>query len=340
MRSYRTGRTCSRSPRGSSRRSPPAGRAGGGLRHQRAAERQQQQERGHGPGASVPARRAAAGALLLQRGRRLFLGPGFLAARRAIHHGRGLRRAERYCVVDEDFARRYWPKNECDRPAGLRRGFSRGQPREAYTVVGVVGPVKQAGLASRRPRARSIIRSATGSTTTFGSWSARVCRRNRSGRRCAGPSGRSIPSCRSTISARWRLASPTASYRGARRPCWREFSPLCPAPHRHWHLRSVELRRGPAPPRDRRAHRAGSPARADSRPVPCSALRLLAAGTVWDPGAWLTGRAMQHSLRRTARSRGDPRRPAAILGLVTFLACLVPSHRAARISPMEAMIEE
>src|SRR4051812_11037506 len=68
------------------------------------------------------------------------------------------RRAERVCVVDEDFARRYWPKNgPKSGPKSGPRGGAIGQqvfegssagesPAEAYTIVGVVGPVKQAGL--------------------------------------------------------------------------------------------------------------------------------------------------------------------------------------------------
>jgi predicted permease len=60
------------------------------------------------------------------------------------------RRAERYCVVDQDFARRYWPKSG---PRGgaigqkvFEGGSAGGDLAEAYTIVGVVGPVKQAGL--------------------------------------------------------------------------------------------------------------------------------------------------------------------------------------------------
>jgi len=51
----------------------------------------------------------------------------------------------RVCVVDEDFARRYWPKGG----AVGQRLFTGGKERddaEAFTVVGVVGPVKQAEL--------------------------------------------------------------------------------------------------------------------------------------------------------------------------------------------------
>src|ERR1700732_3436434 len=53
--------------------------------------------------------------------------------------------SDRVCVVDEDFARYYWPK------AGaigqrLWEGSEAGKDAEAFTVVGVVGGAKQAGL--------------------------------------------------------------------------------------------------------------------------------------------------------------------------------------------------
>ncbi len=59
--------------------------------------------------------------------------------------GADSRRPERVCVVDQDFARYYWP----DRSAIGRRLFQGSQPgpdAEAFTVVGVVGAVKQSGL--------------------------------------------------------------------------------------------------------------------------------------------------------------------------------------------------
>jgi predicted permease len=54
-------------------------------------------------------------------------------------------RAERVCVVDEDFARYYWPNGDA---LGQRlfQGSELGKDSEAFTVVGVVGRVKQAGL--------------------------------------------------------------------------------------------------------------------------------------------------------------------------------------------------
>jgi len=53
-------------------------------------------------------------------------------------------RAERVCVVDEDFARRYWPKGG----ALGQRVFQGNDSDDAklFTIVGVVGAVKQAEL--------------------------------------------------------------------------------------------------------------------------------------------------------------------------------------------------
>jgi hypothetical protein len=55
------------------------------------------------------------------------------------------RRSERVCVVDEDFARYYWPRASA---IGQRLwdGSEAEKDAEAFTVVGVVGGVKQAGL--------------------------------------------------------------------------------------------------------------------------------------------------------------------------------------------------
>ncbi len=55
------------------------------------------------------------------------------------------RRSERVCVVDEDFARYYWPHASA---IGQRLwdGSEAGKDAEAFTVIGVVGGAKQAGL--------------------------------------------------------------------------------------------------------------------------------------------------------------------------------------------------
>jgi predicted permease len=55
------------------------------------------------------------------------------------------RRNARVCVVDEDYARYHWPAGS---PLGekLFRGPDQRPDNEAFTVVGVVAPVKQAGM--------------------------------------------------------------------------------------------------------------------------------------------------------------------------------------------------
>ena len=57
-------------------------------------------------------------------------------------------RAERVCVVDEDFARRYWP-NGSALGQRLREGNETDEAK-LFTIVGVVGAVKQAELTEAR----------------------------------------------------------------------------------------------------------------------------------------------------------------------------------------------
>src|SRR5258705_12014993 len=59
------------------------------------------------------------------------------------------RRTERVCVVDEDFARYYWPHASA---IGQRLwdGSEAGKDAETFTVVGVVGEVKTSGAHRRR----------------------------------------------------------------------------------------------------------------------------------------------------------------------------------------------
>ena len=60
-------------------------------------------------------------------------------------------RSERVCVVDEDFARRYWPKGgalgqQVFHPGVTYTGKSEVEEGNLFTIVGVVGAVKQAEL--------------------------------------------------------------------------------------------------------------------------------------------------------------------------------------------------
>jgi ABC-type antimicrobial peptide transport system permease subunit len=71
------------------------------------------------------------------------------------------------------------------------------------------------------------------------------------------------------------------------------------------------------------------------------AVRLLAAGLVFGAaGAWLTGRAMQALLFEAPPLHLATLAAAAgIIGAVSLVACLVPSQRATRISPVEAIAD-
>jgi predicted lysophospholipase L1 biosynthesis ABC-type transport system permease subunit len=72
------------------------------------------------------------------------------------------------------------------------------------------------------------------------------------------------------------------------------------------------------------------------------ALRLLAAGlTLGLLGAWLTGKAMQSILFQVpALHLATLAGAAGVLGVVSLVACMLPSDRAARISPLEVLAEE
>ena len=69
-------------------------------------------------------------------------------------------RPERVCVVDEDFARRYWPNGDAlgqriawgdERPAsqGSARALDQSEDAKLFKIVGIVGAVKQAALTER-----------------------------------------------------------------------------------------------------------------------------------------------------------------------------------------------
>jgi len=71
-------------------------------------------------------------------------------------------------------------------------------------------------------------------------------------------------------------------------------------------------------------------------------LRLLAGGTLLGLiGAWQAGRAMQAVLFHVPSLNVAILAGAVcVMGVVSLVACVLPSQRAARISPMEALAEE
>jgi predicted permease len=249
------------------------------------------------------------------------------------------RRAQRVCVVDEDFARYYWP----DSSALGQRLFEGSEERndaEAFTIVGVVGRVKQAGLTD---------------DTAQGAIYYPYFFRNAS-----------------DIFVVARTGLPPESLGLTMQRVVRQIDPDLPVND----LRSMETRiadslvarRSPALLAGlfsgiallltaigsygvlsyavaQRRREIGIRMALGARPEQIRgqffslALRLLACGTILGVmGAWLAGRAMQTVLFHVpALNFGILAGAAGVMGVVSLVACLLPAHRAARISPVEAL---
>ena len=260
--------------------------------------------------------------------------------------GADSRRAERVCVVDEDFARRYWPQGgPHGRALGQRlfEGSAEGPAAEAYTVVGVVAPVKQEGLTEsggqgavyypfghRADRNLFVVVRTRVPAESLGSNLQSIVReidpelpvndlRSMEGRVADSLVARRSPALLAALFAGIALLLTAIgtygvlSYAVAQR------------------RREIGLRMAlGARPKQVRAQFVGI------------ALRLLAAGLLLGAlGAWLIRRAMQAVLFQV------PALPvtvlvgaAVILGLVALFACMQPAERAARISPLEALAED
>lgn len=249
------------------------------------------------------------------------------------------RRAQRVCVVDEDFARYYWPNSS----ALGQRLFEGGEARddaEAFTVVGVVGAVKQAGLTDEAAQG-----------AVYYPYIFRT--------------GDDV-----FIAARTSLSP--ESMASMVQQAVRRIDPELPLSD----LRSMETRIADSLTTRRspallagifsaiallltaigtygvlsyavtgRRREIGVRMALGARPEQIRnqflslALRLLAAGTTLGIlEAWFAGQAMRTVLFHVPAVQPAVLAGAAgIIGVVSIVACLVPSHRAARISPMEAL---
>ena len=252
------------------------------------------------------------------------------------------RRSERVCVVDEDFARYYWP-NASAIGQRLWDGSEAGKDAEAFTVVGVVGGVKQAGLTEDEAQGAIYYPYAFRIDASF------------------------------FVGARTSL--PPESLGLGLQKVVRQIDPDIPVND----LRSMETRiadslvarRSPALLAGlfsciallltavgtygvlsyavaRRRREIGLRMALGAQPGQIRSqffylsLRLLAGGTALGfIGAWLTGQAMQAVLFHVpALNLAILAGAMCVMGLVSLAACLLPSHRAARISPMDALAEE
>lgn len=249
---------------------------------------------------------------------------------------------DRVCVVDEDFARFYWPHASA---LGQRlfEGSDETKDVDAFTVVGVVGAVKQAGLtdeaaqgaiyypyALRTDDSLFVVLRTSLPPESVGSALQTIVRHT--GRDTTMTDVRSMetrisdslitrraPALLATLFSTIALLLATIgtygilSYAVAQRR--REIGVRMALGARPQQIRGQFLTLG---------------------------LRLLAAGTMLGvAGAWVTGRAMRNLLfHAPAFHVATLAGTACIIGLVSLVACLVPAHQAARISPTEALADE
>jgi predicted permease len=251
------------------------------------------------------------------------------------------RRGERVSVVDEDFARRYWPHGG----AVGQRIFQASDPApdaEAFTVVGVVGAVRQAGLtedeaqgavyfpfAHRLDRSLFVVTRASAPADAAGRTLQAVVRRidpelpvddlrSMEGRIADSLVARRSPALLAGLFSSLAVLLTAIGTYGV----------LSYAVAQRRREIALRMALGARPEQIRNQFLA-------------LALRLLAAGVVFGiAGAWTTGRAMQALLFQVPPVHAATlAATTAILAVVSLSACLLPSRRAARISPMEALAE-
>ena len=252
------------------------------------------------------------------------------------------RRPERVCVVDEDFARYYWPHTSA---IGQRLwdGSEAGKDTEAFTIVGVVGGVKQAGLTENEAQG-----------AIYYPYAFRIG---------------------DSVFVAVRTSLPPESFALTLQKVVRQIDADVPVSDlRSMNTRiadSLVARRSPALLAGlfsgiallltsigaygvlsyavaQRRREIGLRIALGAQPGQIRiqflslSLRLLAAGTVLGLiGAWQAGRAMRSLLFQVPPLNVAVLAAAAcVMAAVCLAACLLPSQRAAQISPMEALAEE
>jgi len=249
---------------------------------------------------------------------------------------------ERVCVVDEDFARYYWPKASA---IGQRlwEGSEPGKDAEAFTIVGVVGEAKQAGLTE--DQAQGAIYYPYFFRTNDNIFVAvRVSLPPESVALSLQKAVRQVDADVPVNDLRSMETRITDSLVARRSPALLAslfsgiallltaigtYGVLSYAVAQRRREIGVRMALGAQPGQIRRQFFSLS-------------LRLLAGGTLLGViGACLTGRAMQAVLFHVpALNLAILAGAAGVTAVVCLAACLLPSQRAARISPMEALTEE
>ncbi len=251
------------------------------------------------------------------------------------------RRSSRVCVVDEDFARYYWPHGSA-LGQHLFAGGEATTDAQAFTVVGVVGAVKQAGLTDQA--AQGAVYYPYALRTDDGLF---LVVRTSLRPELLGPALQKLVRqidpelpVNDLRSMDTRIADSLVAQRAPAMLAgiFSLIAVLLVAVGTYGVLSYAVVQR-----RREIGVRMALGARPDQirSQFLALALRLLVAGEILGmAGAWLTGRAMRTLLFQVPPLHvATFAAAAAVIGVVSLVACLLPSRRAARISPMEAMAD-
>jgi predicted permease len=274
-------------------------------------------------------------------------GDYFTAMGFALREGRFLtsadsRRGVRVCVVDQDFARYYWPGGSA---LGHRlfQGGEAGPDAEGFTVVGVVGSIKQSGLTDDTAQGAVyyplIYRSDSAVFVAVrGSVQPNSLRTT-----LRGAAQRVAPEL--TVADMQTMDDRIADSLVVRRSpallggifsgiallliAIGTYGVLSYAVAQRRREIGVRMALGARPEQIRRQFLT-------------LALRLLAGGTILGAmGAWATGQAMRAVLFHVpAHSPATLAGSAVTMAVIAFFACLLPARRAARISPIQALADQ
>ena len=252
-----------------------------------------------------------------------------------------IQRDYRSVVVDEDFARRYWPGGTAVGQK-LFAGSKPGTDADAYTIVGVVGVAKQGGLtdvaatgavyfpysarfdselfvvARTTLAAEALAASLRGAVRAVDPDLAISDVRSMDSRIADSLVARRSPAVLAALFAALALVLTAVGTYGV----------LSYAVAQRRREIALRMALGAGPEQVRRA-------------FVSQGLRLVTIGSILGIGcAWMAGRAMQNLLFGVpAFHLPTLAAAAAIIAVVTIASCLIPSRRAARISPMEALTE-
>jgi predicted permease len=245
---------------------------------------------------------------------------------------------QRVCVVDQDFAQYYWP----DGSALGHRLFEdsqQGKDADAFTIVGVVGSVKQAGLTDEAAQGAVYYPYSLHSDDIFVAVRTSLPPESL-GLTLQGAVRQVDPDL--PVNDVRTMESRVADSLAARRTpallavLFSAIALLLTAIGSYGVLSyAVEQRR-----REIGVRMAlGAQPRQIRSQFLFLALRLLAYGVVLGGiGAWLAGRAMQTVLFHVpAFNLAILSSAAGIMALLSIVACLLPAYRAARTSPVEAL---